>query len=210
MTLVYLDRRVVPDVITLVLHPKGNLQVTGSLEMTSPGGMTHWSVRWKVVQLWSIPAETLLDAHDVGLIPWVPLTHFDGPPEPIFQQCRARIDQEAAPEERENLLAVTQVLASLRYNEDGLFQLLGGRDAMIESPVLQELKAEWTREAAREAILQTNRRDIVDFLVERFGPQAEEFASQLETIADDAKLKELIKLAARCSDLQSFRNELAA
>ena len=119
----------------------------------------------------------------------------------LFQQCRARIDEEAPPEERENLLAVTQVLAGLRYNEVGLFQLLGGRNAMIESPVLQELKAEWTRE--------DKRRTIVDFLVARFGPEAEEIATQLETIADDARLKELIKLAAVCSDLQSFRKELA-
>ena len=146
----------------------------------------------------------------MGLIPWVPLTHFDGPPEPIFRQCRARIDEEAPPEERENLLAVTQVLAGLRYNDAGLFQLLGGRNAMIESPVLQELKAEWTREAAREAALQTNRRTIVDFLVARFGPQAEEIATQLETITDDARLTELVKLAAVCSDLPSFRKELAA
>ena len=80
---------------------------------------------------------------------------------------------------------------------------------MIESPVLQELKAEWTRDAAREAALQTNRRTIVDFLVARFGPEAEEIATQLETIADDARLKELIKLAAVCSDLPSFRKELA-
>ena len=77
---------------------------------------------------------------------------------------------------------------------------------MIESPVLQELKAEWTRDAAR----QTNRRAIVDFLVARFGPEAEEIATQLETIADDARLKELVKLAAVCSDLASFRKELAA
>ncbi|MGO8898547.1 MAG: hypothetical protein ACLQU5_09375 [Isosphaeraceae bacterium] len=72
---------------------------------------------------------------------------------------------------------------------------------MIESPVLQELKAEWTRE--------DKRRTIVDFLVARFGPEAEEIATQLETIADEARLKELIKLAAYCADLQSFRKELA-
>ena len=97
MTLVYLGQRVLPDVITLVLHPKGNVRVTGSLELTSPAEMTRWSVSWKVVELWAIPAETLLDARDVGLIPWVPLAHFDGPPEPIFQQCRKRIDEEARP-----------------------------------------------------------------------------------------------------------------
>ncbi len=77
---------------------------------------------------------------------------------------------------------------------------------MIESPVLQELKAEWTREAVREG----KRRTIVDVLVARFGPQAEEIAPQLETIADDARLKELAGFAAVCSDLPSFRKELAA
>jgi len=122
----------------------------------------------------------------------------------LFQQCRARIDEEAPPGERENPLAVTQVLAGLQYNEVGLFQLLGGRNAMIESPVLQELKAEWTREAVRE----DKRRIIVDFLAARFGPEAEEIATQLETIADDARLKELVKFAPYCSDLPSFRKEL--
>ncbi len=33
----------------------------------------------------------------------------------LFQQRRARINEEAPPEDRENLLAVTQVLAGLRY-----------------------------------------------------------------------------------------------
>ncbi len=73
---------------------------------------------------------------------------------------------------------------------------------MIESPVLQELKAEWTRDG--------NRRAIFDFLVARFGPQAEEIEIQLETIADDARWKERVKLSALCSDLPSFRKELAA
>ena len=125
--------------------------------------------------------------------------------DPLFQQCWARIDEEAPPEERENLLASTQALAGLQYNEVGLFQLLGGRNAMIESPVLQELKAEWTREAVREA----RRGTLVDILVARFGPEAEEIEIQLETIADDARWEQLVKLSALCSDLPSFRKELA-
>jgi hypothetical protein len=99
-------------------------------------------VRWKVVELWTIPAADMLAAGDVGLIPWVPLAQFDGPREPIFQECRTRIDRDAPPDEHENLLAVTQILAGLRYNDPRLFQLLGGREAMIESPVLQEFVAE--------------------------------------------------------------------
>jgi hypothetical protein len=106
-----------------------------------------------------------------------------------------------AAQERENLLAVTQVLAGLRYNDPKLFQLLGGREAMIESPVLQELKAEWTREARQRA--------IVDFLVARFGAGAEELGAQLETINDETRLKELVTFAAVCPDLEAFRRHIS-
>jgi hypothetical protein len=83
----------------------------------------------------------------------------------IVRQCRARIDQDAPPHEHENLLAVTQFLTRLRYHDPKLFQLLGGRKAMIESPLLEELKAEWTREVARE----TSRKNILKCLEARFG-----------------------------------------
>jgi len=70
------------------------------------------------------------------------LAQFDGPPEPIIRECRARIDRVGSRAEQENLLAVTQFLARLRYNDDALFEILGGRKAMIESPLVQELKKE--------------------------------------------------------------------
>ena len=149
MALVYLDRDIVPEVLVVVLHPKGNQRAAGAVDLPSPLGWAHLQGSWRVVELWNVPAEGLLEAGDVGLIPWVPLAKFDGPPEAIFRRCRARIDAEAAAEEHDNLLAVTQVLAGLRYNDARLFDLLGGREAMIESPVLQELKNEWTREGAK-------------------------------------------------------------
>ena len=141
---------------------------------------------------------------DVGLIPWVPLAKFDGPPEPIFRQCRARIDQDAQANEKENLLAVTQVLAGLRYNDPNLFQMFGGRQAMIESPVLQELKAEWTREGAIEA----TRKDIARFLAARFRVDAKSLEAELKSVDDD-HLGNLVELAANCPNLESFRMQLS-
>lgn len=58
------------------------------------------------MELWTIPAELLLQAGDVGLIPWVPLTCLGGPVETIFRQCRDRIHAESSSGEHENLLAV--------------------------------------------------------------------------------------------------------
>jgi hypothetical protein len=196
-------------VLVVVLHPQGNQQAAASADLPSPLGWAHLQAAWRVVELWTIPAEALLRAGDVGLIPWVPLARFDGPPEPIFRQCRARIDAEAPPGEHENLLAVAQVLAGLRYNDPRLFELLGGRDAMIESPVLQQLRDEWTREAARKATNETERQAIVRVLVARFGEKANELKAELDAIDDKARLEELITLAARCRNLEAFRKSLA-
>jgi hypothetical protein len=123
--LVYLDRQVVPDVLVLVLNPRGNSLPAGATTMRSRHGWTTWPLSWRTVRCWTVPAESLLAAGDVGLIPWVPLTQFEGPPETILRKCRERIDHDAPPNEHENLLAVTQFLAHLRYNDPRLLELLG-------------------------------------------------------------------------------------
>src|SRR5208337_3732571 len=181
----------------------------GAVSLRSPQGWTDWRLSWRIAKLWQIPAEELLAASDVGLIPWVPMTQFDGPPEPIVRQCRARIDQDAPPDEHENLLAVTQFLTRLRYHDPKLFQLLGGRKAMIESPLLEELldelKAEWTRELKAE----WTRKDILKFLEARFGIAARALEAELKTVDED-RLDDLLSLAATCRTLASFRKKVSA
>ena len=73
MALVFLDRGILPEMLVLVLHPKGNQQVAGSAHLQSACGWTRLQSAWKVVELWTVPAEDLLAAGDVGMIPWVPL-----------------------------------------------------------------------------------------------------------------------------------------
>ncbi len=117
-----------------------------------------------------------------------------------MRKCRDCIDQDARPNEHENLLAVTQCLAGLRYNNPKLFEILGGRRAMIESPLLQELIAERTRE--------TMIANIMTVLITRFGANAETIESELKTINDEARLKGLIKHAVTARTLNSFRKQL--
>ena len=119
-----------------------------------------------------------------------------------------RIDRDAPTDVHENLLAVTQVLARLRYNDERLFQVFGGRRAMIESPVLQELKAEWTQEAARKAAQETTRRDIIKVLETRFGAAARPLNRKLKAVAED-KLDDVLKLSVKCRSLTSFRNKIS-
>jgi hypothetical protein len=64
---------VLPEVLTLVPRPKGNLRLTGGHEVESRHRWTRAAVAWRVVELWTVLAEPLLAAGDVGLVPWVPL-----------------------------------------------------------------------------------------------------------------------------------------
>jgi hypothetical protein len=84
--------------------------------------------------------------------------------------------------------------------EQDLYIILGGRRAMIESPLLDELKAEWTRETERRAILK--------ILEARFGAGARALETELKTIDED-RLDDLLSLAATCRSLASFRKKLS-
>jgi hypothetical protein len=75
---------------------------------------------------------------------------------------------------------------------------------MIESPVLQELKAEWTREGAIEA----TRKNIARVLAARFGVDAKSLEAEFKSIDDDL-LGNLVELAATCPSLESFRKQLS-
>ena len=71
---------------------------------------------------------------------------------------------------------------------------------MIESPVLQELKAEWARE--------TTCKDVARFVAARFGVDTKSLEAELESVEDDL-LGNLVELAATCPDLESFRKQLS-
>ena len=73
------------------------------------------------------------------------------------------------------------------------------------SPVLREIIEEETEKARREG----ERDNIITVLAARFGPEAEALRADLKATSD-ARLKELIGLAATCPDLASFREQVGA
>jgi hypothetical protein len=75
---------------------------------------------------------------------------------------------------------------------------------MIESPLVDELKAEWTREATRETLVKA----VIDILAARFGPKAEALGDKLKGIEEEARLKELVRDAATSRTISSFRKRL--
>jgi hypothetical protein len=148
--------------------------------------------------LWKLPAENLLALNDIGLVPLISLAAYAGPPEDLLRRFRERIDRQAEPEERAILLAASQVLARLRYTEEQLLRFFGGDQAMIESPLIDEVLA------------RVMQRTILRVLFDRFGPVPQDTDKKLRTIYDHDRLEELTSWAARCPDLAAFAAKLDA
>ncbi len=219
--LIYLERGLVPEVIVLVLRPRGKRPVPRELDLPSDSGITRIHVQWKVIELWNLPADELLASGDVGLIPLVPLSRFDGPVEPILDECRKRIERDVPEGLRENMRVVTHFMAGLKYNDPRLFLKLGGKKAMIKtgSPLLRELFEEMAREARekdrqegrlegrQEGRLEGERDAVVTVLTSRFGDDAARLSDRLKSL-DEAQLRRLLAMAATCPDLASFGEHL--
>jgi hypothetical protein len=94
------------------------------------------------------------------------------------------------------LLAVAQVLSGLRFPDPELLRLFGGQQAMIESPVLQKFVAERIHEV------------ILEFLKGRFEAVPRDVTRLLREILNEKKLKKLSRVAAKCPDLEAFREAM--
>ena len=221
--LLYQARRVVPEVVLFILRPKGQAQVLGEREVASPSGRTRMTGRWPVIELWKLPAEMMLKLHEPGLVPWISLMEYAGPPAQLLKECREILDERAKPAEIGNILAVSQILASLRYNEQWLFSFFGGKEVMIESPYLDEIireqvekrasmrvaekLAEKLAEELPKELSKRMHRAIASILKIRFGAIPADIASLIEKVTDDDELDSVNAWAGTCPDLASFRQK---
>ena len=197
MLLVYLVRGEVANILVLVLRPKGQLRVPDHAHRPGSDGVTALGGWWRVVELWTLPAEPVLATSDPGMMPWVPLMQADEPPQIVLQRCREVIDQHAPAEEHESLITVTQVFTRLRYKDPNLLSILGGKSVMIESPLIREIVAE------------VRQKDILKFLT-RFGPVPPELAAEVRSILDETVLDAVVELSTSCPDLEHFQAEMRA
>jgi predicted transposase YdaD len=109
-----------------------------------------------------------------------------------------------------NLLAVTQVMARLRFPAPHLLEILGGKKIMIESPLLKELMSESRQEGRQQGLQEGRQEALIRFLRARFRTVSESLATRLRAIHDETQLDALIEQAAVCPSLAKFREGLPA
>lgn len=198
LTLSYQTLGHLPELLMLVLRPKGRFRIAGRHEVRSKRRLSRLEAEWKVIELWNLPATEFLSAADVGVTPWVPLMAFDGPPEALLQRCAEKIERESHPKDRADLLTVSQVLGELKFSFPLLGEIFGGSQIMFESQLLKRAIAQRLQEA------------ILNILKDRFDAIPQTVTEPLRGILDETKLFQLHLLAAQCPDLEAFREALLA
>jgi len=212
--MVTLEHRRVPDVVSLILKPKGAVAVNGRDERASHTGRVRIVGTWPVVKLWEIDAETLFADGDDGLIPLAPLARTDLPPVDIVTRCVDRMNAVADDTERSSLLTVASVFLKLAGAPFDLIQLPGGKAMFLEKIVRQMEEAEQAEAREKwkgirmEGQREGQRSSVIAFLEGRFGAVPEEVVAALNAVADDDSLRQLARTAATCPDLASFETEL--
>jgi hypothetical protein len=217
IALVLLEYRVIPEVVLLVLKPKGNQPTRGSHERRSSRGTTGLSGFWPVIRLWEIEAEVLLNAPNIGAVPWATLAHSTLQPEELLKRCAERYDTLGDPAERSSYQSVTLILAGLAYPNRSFFHLFGGSSNMIQSPVLDEIVQTVEKQVSERIEKETQLRILVRLqdsiltqLARRFGSVNLVQQATLKAVNDLDRLLELHSSAATCTTVDEFNAALLA
>lgn len=209
--LVALEHRRMPEVVSLILKPKGEVAVTGRDERASPSGQVRLVGMWPVVKLWEIDAEALFADGDDGLIPLTPLARTDRPPVEIVSRCVDRMNAVADDTERSSLLSVASIFLKLAGAPFDLIQLPGGKAMFLEKIVRQMEEAELAE--AREKwkgvfMVEAKRAAVIAALEARFGMVPPGTTVAVDALAEEQWLDRLHRFAITCPDLAAFAAEL--
>jgi len=205
MALVFLTAGVWPDGVLIVLTGPRDSAGDDAVTLTAAGGTAGAAMRWRTVRVWQLQAEDVFAA-DVGLVPLAPLTRSPLSPADLLTRCRTEIDRRAAPADRDELLVVTRMLASYRYNDRTLMEILMGSRVFSDSPEFIRVRTEARTEGKAELLHEM----IDDELRARFGQLPAEVAGDVSAVTDVRRLRGLYAVAQACPDLAAFAAALRA
>jgi hypothetical protein len=95
----------------------------------------------------------------------------------------------------------------IKMNSKGVFMSLGGAMIKVNSPLLREFLEEAIEEGLQIGWRRATEAAFITVLVARFGAKAKAVKAELKEVSDN-RLKALLRLAAICPDLDSFRKAL--
>jgi len=168
------------------------------------GGLTlAW--RYRVIRLWQMPAEELLTMNRPALLTLLGQTHIAQPAR-VVPQAIETLAQVADVNQRSRLFGL---LVSLIRDEEVMAmaeRLIARieRDPWLNTPFLRRLRTEGRSEGLTAAIL-----DTVSIRLSPPAPTYRRLETQVAGLTDPARLRELLGVALRATDIAEFEAALA-
>jgi hypothetical protein len=137
----------VQTVLLLLTPAADNQRITGRWEICTPSGELCVAFHYRVVRLWQVPVDTILDG-GLGILPLAPLAAGAADQiEAVVERMRRRFVAEA-PAEEGTLRAATYLLMGLRFDAETARRLILGGRQMRESSTYQAILEEGQLEGA--------------------------------------------------------------
>jgi predicted transposase YdaD len=189
--------------VLILLRPDADgPELTGVEERVLPTGERSLQFRYRVVRVWELPVETVLNAPP-GVLPLAPLAAVRQDDLPaVVRRMEARVEREATPAEAAVLWSATFILMGLRYSREFAGQLLRGVRAMRESVTWQMIFEEGEEKGKAEGVRET----LLLLGAKRFGQPDAATEAALAAVSDPAVLREL---SARLLDVGGWQELLA-
>ena len=167
------------------------------------------SIAYQIFRLIEIDGQKVLDLKPVGLIPFTPLMKrpADMNAKQWLRRCVQTADSIDVPNKPEYLGSLV-VLGNLVYDAQTILEIIS-EETMQQSSIAEYLAPEAHEQGIQQGAQETIRENILEALAFQLQPEiAETFKSDLETINDLQRLKQLFRTAMRVETADDFTQAL--
>jgi predicted transposase YdaD len=169
----------------------------------------HFS--YKVIKMWEVPTDVLLNAGYKGLLPLVPLTADGENYEAVEQAIEQLMPEGEAPEAE--LLSLLYWVAGLRYTEDVKRSRLERRFGLMEnifqdSWSYQETQKKGIEQGIEQGIEKGRRQDILALVQKKFTPLLTLAQERVALLKTPEQLQKLLLMIAQASSEQEAQRYL--
>jgi predicted transposase YdaD len=206
------DKYELPVVSVLILLKRSadnRTALTGILEQEAPQGSIYLTFRYRVVRVWELDAEALLNG-GLALLPLAPLAvPAEMPLTETVHRMAGRVRTETSPTEEQSFWDTTYILMGLRYDADTIDRAMEGVIRMRESSTYQKILsegrqeglAEGRQEGHEEGVLHGEQRAVLRVGRKRLG---EPDAATVAAVQAVTELERLNLMLDRVTEVESW------
>lgn len=179
----------------------------GRYQVGCPGAEPTISWHYRVVRLWQMKAEELLNLGRPALLALVGQTEIDHPDE-LLPQVVERMQTTPDVERQERLLTALVELMNDEEVLEMVEKLVEKEGLLMDTPFLRRVRKEGREEGREEGLRTVYQRNILGALTLRFDPPASvyrQIEERLSAVADESQLETIFAAAIQSETVDDFQ-----